>query len=99
MTFLLFARLRPMLPASVPVVPAVLALTVHVADGAPPDATADVTEGAVPPMFDVDRLKLLVVTPFTGSVNVTVHVNGLALVGLEPPRVIDETNGAAVSYV
>ena len=97
MTLVLFARFSPMLPLSAPVVPLVLTLTVHVADGAPPVAVVVEMVGAVPAVPLVTRAKLLFVRPFTGSENVTVHVNGLAFVGVVPPRTIDETVGAVVS--
>ena len=43
------------------------------------------------------RLKLLVVTPATDSLNVTVKSTLEAFVGLVPARLIEDTVGAAAS--
>jgi hypothetical protein len=82
-----------------PVVPLVLTESVHVADGAPPAALAEVTDGAVPPRLLVTSAKFEFVSPLTGSLNVTVHAKGFAFVGLAPAVVMLETEGAVVSYV
>jgi len=100
LTPVLLVRLSPIEPAFVPVVPVVLTDTVQVADGAPPEAVAELIVGAVPPVPLVAKPKFEVDTPFTGSLNVTVHVSGPLLTTLLPPaRLIDDTVGAVVSYV
>jgi hypothetical protein len=72
------------------------AVTVHVAVG-PGPVTAVIA--GVPPRPPFVKLKSLAVTPFTGSLNVTVHDTLEAFVGLEPARAIDVTVGAVVSSV
>src|SRR5437667_193917 len=95
----LLARFRPIEPLFVPVVPVVLTVTVQVADGAPPVATAVEITGAVPPVPLATRPKFPVVTLFTGFENVTVQCNGPAFVGFVSARLIELTVGAALSTV
>jgi hypothetical protein len=56
-----------------------------------------VIDGEVRPVLA--RLKIPVVTPVTGSLNVTVQVTLDALVGLAEPRTIEVTVGAVLSIV
>src|SRR5437762_1745530 len=93
----MLVRFRPIEPLLAPVVPVVLAVTVQVADGAPPLATAEVRVGAVPPVLLVTRPKLVVATLLTGSLKVTVQVSGPAFVGFVPARLIELTVGAVES--
>src|SRR5262249_40511891 len=93
----LLARLRPIDPLFAPVVPTVVTLTVHVADGAPPVADGVPMTGVVPPIFDVASAKFDATTPFTGSENVSVKPNGPAFVGFVPDRLIDDSVGAVLS--
>jgi hypothetical protein len=91
-------RLSPMEPLLAPVVPVVLAVTVHDAAGAPPDATVEVIVGVVPPMLAVTSAKLPFVRPLTGSLNVTVQVRDATLVGFVAARLIEVRVGRVVSY-
>lgn len=89
---------NPIEPALVPVVPVVLAVTVHVCAGAPPDATVEVIDGDAPAVPLVARVKLEFETPLTGSLNVTVHCKGPAFTDVEgPARTIEVVVGRVVS--
>ena len=94
------ARLSPIDPAFVPVVPVAATETVHVALGAAPtDVTLPIV-GVVPPIPLVARAKVDAPTPDTGSENVTVHVNGPAFTDCEAPaRTIDVRVGRALSMM
>src|SRR3954470_22132649 len=92
----LLARLRAIDPLFWPVTDVVLTETVHVADGAPPVAIGAAMPGD-PLMLLVVSVKLLAVTPLTGSEKVTVHVSGFAFVGDEPLMLMLCTTGAVVS--
>ncbi len=74
-------RSRRIEPLFAPVVPAVETLTFHTVAGAPPTGVAEVTVGALPPVLLVARVKLPVVTLFTGSSKVTAQVSGLSSSG------------------
>ena len=81
-----------------PVVPAAVAVTVHVAVGEEPTGATPVTAGVVPPVLLVmSGVKLLVATLRTGSLNVTVQRSVVAFVGLESARAIEDTVGAVLS--
>src|SRR6187455_2286598 len=91
--------LRPMVPLLAPVVPVVLTDTVHVVTGAVDVGVTDVMLGAVPATLLVASVKLLAVTPLTGSENVTVQLSGPALRAAAPTRTIEDVVGAVLSTV
>ncbi len=90
-------RSNPTVAPLAPDAPAMLAVTVHVALGDPPDAVALVTVGGLPVTPLVTRPKSVVATPVTGSEKVTIHDNGPVLVGDAPARTNELTVGAVVS--
>jgi len=94
---LLTVRLSWIEPLFEPLVPVALAVTVHVADGAPPTATAVAIVGAFPPSPLVARPKFPVPTPVTGSLKVTVQWSGPAFAGFGSVLLRDETVGAVRS--
>ena len=84
-------------PAFVPVIPVVVTVTVHVAEGAPPLAVGVLIVG-VPVVPLVVRPNRLAVTPLTGSLNVTVHDSGPEFAKeLAAVRLIEDTVGGVVS--
>src|SRR5437764_2410526 len=90
--------LRAIDPLSAPVTLVVVTVTVQVAEGEPPTAAAVEITG-VPVMFEVVSEKRLVVTPVTGSLNVTVQCSGPAFVGLVSARLMEDTVGGVLSIV
>ena len=64
----------------------------------PLDTLRPVTAG-VPASPLETSWKSLASTPVTGSLNTTFHVTLAALVGVDPPRLIDDTVGGVVSMV
>ena len=91
-------RFRPINALLAPFAPAWLVTTVQVVLDDPPEALALVSEGAVPVIPLVTRVKLPVVTPDTGSENVTVHDNGPVFTVCDAPaRTIELTVGLVVS--
>src|SRR5437588_6361756 len=95
----MLVRSRRIEPLLAPVAPVVAAVTVHVAEGAPPDAEAAEIEGAVPPRLLVVREKFPVPTLLTGLENVTVQCRGPAFVGLASARLMEDTVGAVLSMM
>ncbi len=89
-------RSNPTVAPLAPDAPAMLAVTVHVALGDPPDAVALVTVGGLPVTPLVTRPKSVVATPVTGSEKVTIHDNG-PFPADASARTIDVTVGLVVS--
>src|SRR5438105_15290764 len=90
-------RSRRIEPLLAPVAPVVATVTVHVAEGAPPEAEAEEIEGAVPPRLLVVREKSPATTLLTGLEDVTVRCRGPVFVGLARARLIEDTVGAVLS--
>jgi hypothetical protein len=92
-------RLSAIDPLFAPVRPLVLTATTHDACGGEPlDGVTDVIVGVPVTLLDASA-KSLAPTLLTGSVNITVQCNVLALVGLASAIAIDDTDGDEVSIV
>ena len=97
LTFVAFARFRPIEPLFAPVMPVVSTTTNHVAVGAVPDGLTALIVGAVPPVFVLAIEKLAAATLLTGSEYVTVQLNGPEFtIALAPVTVTSFTESDAL---